>query len=160
MKLTCPACGAVASAEAWVNDASCRQFMDELTRLPGPVQVRTLPYIALFRKSKRGLSWPRALRIIKTLSELVHEGTVQWDGGELRPAPPYLWAEAMDRTIDRSPKALENHNYLRKIAWEMAEKLAAKAEREREQQKMNRAYIEREPEKVSQVLREFLKEKK
>ena len=107
---------------------------------------RVLPYLGLFRRAggrggetsacgSRGLAWPRALRILTDLAALVGSETVHWEGGEDRPCPPHLWAAALDAVLERRPKALENHNYLRRVAWELAEKTACHAERDRETQR-------------------------
>ncbi len=135
MRLICPGCGAMASAEAWGNDAAARQFIDGLTRLSGPVQLRVLPYLGLFRQGGRGLTWSRAQKLLDGLAQLTLTGMVQWEGGEERPAPPMLWAEALDAVLARRPKALTNHNYLRHVAWEMAVGAAGQVEREREDKK-------------------------
>lgn len=146
MRLTCPCCGAQVSAEAWQNDATVRQFIGALERLPDRVRDRALPYLGLFRRAggrdagasacwSKGLAWPRALRILSDLGDMVGSGSVHWEGGEERPCPPHLWAAALDVVLDRRPKALENNNYLRRVAWELAEKGASQAERDRETQR-------------------------
>ncbi len=132
MRLVCPSCGAVHSLEAWRNEPAWRQFAEALVKLPGPVQSRTLPYLALFRRGERGLTAVRALKILDELVGLVALGTIRWEGGEERPAPPQLWAEALDAVLERRPQGLKNHNYLRHVAWETARGLAAKIERDRE----------------------------
>lgn len=133
MRLICPSCGAIASAEAWHNETTVRQFLSRLEGLPGPVRDRALPYLGLFRAGvKNGLSWPRALRIMTGLAALVEPGTVQWEGGESRPSPPLCWADALDTVLARRPKNLENHNYLRRVAWEKAAALASQSEKDRE----------------------------
>lgn len=128
MRLTCPSCGAQCSLEAWSNDATSRTFMSVLVVLPKEIQDLVLPYLGLFRKGKQGLAWPRALRLIADLKTLIEAGTVQWDNGEVRPAPPRLWAQALDATLTRRPQGLANHNYLRRCAWEMAAGMASQAE--------------------------------
>lgn len=144
MRLICPCCGALVSAEAFRNETTVRQFIGVLEQLPGRVRDLALPYLGLFRRAggrdagacgSRGLAWPRALRILADLKALVEPGTVHWEGGEERPCPPHVWAAALDAVLARRPKALENHNYLRRVAWEEAEKLAAHVERGREQQR-------------------------
>lgn len=146
MRLTCPCCGAQVSAEAWQNDVTVRQCLATLERLPGRVRDLALPYLGLFRRAggrageksacgSRGLAWPRALRLLTDLAALVEPGTVHWEGGEERPCPPHVWAAAMDAVLARRPRALDNHNYLRRVAWEMAEAVASRAERDREAQR-------------------------
>ncbi|MEM5786899.1 MAG: hypothetical protein AAGU11_06235 [Syntrophobacteraceae bacterium] len=134
MRLICPSCSAIASMEAWANDANVRQVIDIISKLPGLVASRTPAYLALFRKGPKGLSWPRALKIVSELQQLVSPGTVHWEGGEERPAPPQLWADMMDRMIARSwSDPLDDNNYLRKVVWSESKPLAVKAEfRERE----------------------------
>jgi hypothetical protein len=72
------------------------------------------------------------LKILGELKEMVGSGAIHWDGGETRPAPVGLWEQALDAVIERSPKALTSHNYLRHTAWEMAASVAAQNEREQE----------------------------
>lgn len=134
MRLTCPSCGASASFEAWQNDAACRSFCQALIGLPGAVQNRALEYVGLFRPAGggAGLCWKKALKIVSELAAIVSAGNVQWDGGEMRPAPPDVWAAAIDAVITRRPEALKNHNYLRHTAWSMAERYAREAERRAE----------------------------
>ncbi len=135
MRLVCPCCGAVASLEAWVKDVHVRRFFSIYVQFPVGIQERLPDYLGLFRSVKTGdhpaaLSWRRAVRILEQLKELIGAGTVQWDRGEVRPAPPQLWAEAIERVLERRPRGLKNHNYLRHVAWELAAPLAAKAEQE------------------------------
>lgn len=134
MRLTCPTCGGSASFEAWQNDAACRSFCQVLVGLPGPVQARAVEYVGLFRPASGiGLNWKKALKILSELNEIVNTGVIQWDGGELRPAPVGVWAAAIEAVITRRPEALKNHNYLRHTAWSMAEKHAREAERRHEE---------------------------
>jgi len=130
MRLICPVCGAMCSAEAWQNDATCRTFIDLLLRFSGEVRNLVLPYLGLFRTGKSGLTWSRAYRLVSDLHTLMGSGNVQWEGGELRPAPASLWASSIDAVLMRRPKALQNHNYLRHVAWELAAPIAARRERE------------------------------
>lgn len=88
MRLVCSVCGAIASLEALTNDPATRQVLDIMSKLPQPVASRTPAYLGLFRRGSRGLSWPRALRLITDFHALVVTGTVHWPGGEERPAPP------------------------------------------------------------------------
>ncbi len=163
MRLICPSCGACHSLEAWRNDPAWRQFAEALVKLPGPVQSRVLPYLGLFRKGERGLTAMRALKILDELVNLVKPGTIRWEGGEERPAPPTLWAEALDVVLDRRPQALKNHNYLRHVAWEMARGLAAKIERDREMAILRgtrpdedlEAASDNEREEIAEMLRKF-----
>ena len=138
MKLVCPSCGATASAEAWTNDAAVRYALEALVQLPAPVLLQALPYLGLFRKGKNALPWKRAQVLIRSLKELVAEGTVYVQGGETRPCSASIWGAAMEATIDARPKGLKNHNYLRQVAWDKSAELAAKMEGDREAARQKR----------------------
>lgn len=138
MKLVCPCCGAVASIEAWQNDPNARTALEVVLRLPPQLHSSVLPYLGLFRTGKSGLAWPRALKLLVELDNLIRPGTVRWDGGEERPAPPILWAQALDAVLARRPQGLGNHNYLRHVAWEMARSGAARVEQEKYAADQNR----------------------
>lgn len=120
MRLICPSCGAIASAEAWANDPACRQTLDLLMKLPPAVASRTLPYLGLFRQGLRGLTWSRALKLVEELAAMVGAATLAWDGKEPRVVSPDAWARAIDSVLARRPEALQNHNYLRHAAYETA----------------------------------------
>lgn len=131
MKLVCPSCGAVASAEAWANDAAARQCLRIVAELPGDVGRRCLPYLALFRPlSGRGMSWQRCLRLLSELAGLVNDSYVQWESRPARPNSAAAWTQAMERMIQQPPRQLpmRNHNYLRTIAYEIANESDRQAE--------------------------------
>jgi len=157
MRLVCPSCGAVASMEAWQNDATFRYFAETLSKLPAPVMRSALPYLALFRKGKNALSWKRALTLVRSLKDLTDQGAVHWDVGETRPITAETWGKAMEATIGSRPHGLTNHNYLRHVAWEMAAELAGKveADRERARQKRN-AERDDAPEPISDATRKAI----
>jgi len=130
MKLICPSCGAVASADAWTANADARQCMRMVAGLPGPVARCALPYLALFRprvpdneRGYRGLIWPKALRLLGELKRLVDQTNVQWKGRPARPIDAVIWGVAMDRMIERPPHKLpiDSHGYLTSIAYDLAD---------------------------------------
>lgn len=135
MRLTCPACGAWASLEAWALDDDARATVAGLTALPAGVNSQAVRYLGLFRKpdSPRGLSWGRARRLVEELAECVNAKTISWDSGqELRNLPAH-WEQAMAAILERDSQGkvkrpLTNHNLLRCIAYEQASK-AAEAKR-------------------------------
>lgn len=132
MKLTCPSCGALHSAEAWVNDAQARQCLLLVAELPADVGRRALPYLALFRNpgSGRALTWGKALRLLGELRTLVSEHYIQWDRSPARPNNAAAWAEAMEQMVQRPPRRLPltSHGYLRKIAYDLADEKDRAAE--------------------------------
>lgn len=157
MRLVCPSCGAIASAEAWTNDTAIRYFFEVLAKLPSPVLRQSLSYFGLFRQGTRALPWKRALVVAGSLKDLVEAGTVHWQGGETRPCNAETWGKAMEATIATGPKGLKNHNYLRHVAWEMAAELAAKMEAEREAaRRRRRSEEEDQPAPISETARQAI----
>jgi hypothetical protein len=125
MRLICPSCGAIHSAESWANDVDTRQCMIMVADLPGEVSRRCLNYLALFRPGTRALIWSKALRLLKDLSDLVRAPEVMWEKKPSRPNTVMVWALALDRVIEHPPKRLPltSHGYLRAIAWEIADEM-------------------------------------
>lgn len=126
MRLICPSCGAVHSAEAWVNDAEARQCLLLVADLPAEIGRRVFGYLALFRSSASGraLTWSKALRLLSELRSFVVESHVQWDRSPARPNSAGVWAEALEQIVQRPPKQLPlaSHGYLRKIAYDIADR--------------------------------------
>lgn len=126
MRLVCPSCGAVASAEAWPADADARQCLRIVAELPWEVSRRSLQYLALFRpQTGRGLAWSKALRLLSELAELVKTEYIQWQRQPARPGSAQAWSMAMERVIEKPPRRLplKSHGYLRAIAYEIADEL-------------------------------------
>lgn len=132
MKLICPACGAACAAEAWLNDSNARQSLLILLSLPGGVSRHIVSYMALFRpRTDQNLRWAKVLRLAVDLKALIDLPFVQWDRKVARPNKPEAWAKAMERMIEYPPKGrpLKNHNYLRAIAYEIADEMDRAQER-------------------------------
>ena len=126
MKLICPSCGGVHSAEAWLSDADARQSLRIVAELPWEVGRRALPYLAFFRpKSGRGLIWSKTLRLLSEIKTLVTEPYIQWDRGVARPNSSRAWGMAMEKLVENPPKhlPLKNHNYLRAVAYDIADEM-------------------------------------
>jgi hypothetical protein len=142
MRLVCPECGALASATAWANDASVRQFLKIALELPWAISSRALPYIALFRPSvKRGLAWDKSLRLIGELAELSRETHIQWDGKPARPVFAEIWGQALEAIIQRPPRKLPlaSHGYLKSIAYDLADESDRRREVQHNQAESNGA---------------------
>ncbi|MDX9785465.1 MAG: hypothetical protein RBT11_01720 [Desulfobacterales bacterium] len=126
MKLICPSCGAIHSAEAWLADADARQAFRIMGELPWEVSRRALQYLAFFRPNTgRGLAWSKTLRLLTEIKGLVSDPHIQWDRGVARPNSGRAWGLAMERLIENPPKRLPltNHNYLRAVAYEIANEM-------------------------------------
>lgn len=128
MRLICPSCGAVHSADAWQNDADARQTLALTLALPHLVARRMLGYLALFRRpGGKALRWGTALKVTQDLSEMVSSGQVQVDRLPTAHAAPALWAMGMERMMAHESlrRPLENNNYLRKVVYDLATAEAA-----------------------------------
>ncbi|MDR3089839.1 MAG: hypothetical protein LBU39_08485 [Desulfobulbaceae bacterium] len=133
MKLVCPACGATASADAWHQDAACREMMAQAFDLDKEIQRVLLSYLSLFRPEKSSLSWARALRLVTELRALTAKGYAHVQGKADRRCPPHLWAAAMEQMVLRRAQLslpVKNHNYLRQVAWQLADQADALADRQ------------------------------
>jgi hypothetical protein len=124
MKLICPACGAIASAESWMNDANCRETLLIISRLPSPLPKATLGYVGLFRPGRQALSWKKALRLVGEIEALTGNGYIHVAGRVDRNCPARIWAQAMEQMVERRTGLtlpMPNHNYLCKIAYDLAD---------------------------------------
>lgn len=134
MKLVCPECGATGSAAMFTNDAEIREVLAAIVKLPAPVVGAILPYLSLFRPESRALSWKKARRLVVELAALVAANSVQIQGKPARPCAAYMWAEAMEAMVARRYRLqlpLKNHNYLKTVAWPIADAADADIERKR-----------------------------
>ena len=132
MRIVCNVCGAIYSAEAGQADADARQCMKIIGDLPYDVSRRALAYLALFRPaSGRGLAWPKALRLLAELQGEVQAPHIQWEKKVARPNSAAAWGGAMERIIERPPKALplKSHGYLKAVAYEIADEMDRRQER-------------------------------
>jgi len=124
MKLTCPSCAAVGSAESWTNDANCRETLLVISRLPAPLPEIALGYISLFRPGQHGLTWKKALRLALEVEALTGKGFVHVQGRIDRDCPARIWAQAMEQMVERrgslSLPLPNGHVYLSKVAYDLA----------------------------------------
>lgn len=124
-----------------------------IAALPQPVAGACLHYLALFRpESGRALTPAKAQRLLAELQELTERRIVAVAGRVARPCPPNLWAAAMEQMVDRRVQLrvpLANHNYLRQIAWGLADAADAAAETKRNEAERSGNYTRpaAEPEK-------------
>lgn len=128
----CPTCLTVASLELFLCHGKYKQCNVVFARLPRDVAYTAVRYLSLFRPaSGRAMSPDKALRLLEEIEKLVGSGYVQIERRPARKCSPAIWAEAMDRMRD-NPKLrcpMPNHNYLRDVAYDLADK--ADADREK-----------------------------
>lgn len=138
MKLICPSCGLTASAEAWINDAAARDLLLAVATLPAPLPKVVLPYLAIFRPERQALRWDKAGKIVAELAGMIALGHVQVQGKVARPCPPRIWAAAMEQMVERRDsirRPLPNHNYLKQVAWQLADEEDGRNEAATEQRR-------------------------
>ena len=131
MRLTCPSCAAVHSAEAWENDAAARQCLLLVAELPTEVSRRAEKRQIIQRPAaSRGLQWAKALRLLGELRALVIDGFIQWDGKPARPNSAQVWGQALEQVIARPPKRLPltSHGYVHAIAYDIANEADRRSE--------------------------------
>ncbi|WP_028314685.1 hypothetical protein [Desulfatibacillum aliphaticivorans] len=136
MKMVCPSCGAIHSAEAWENDADARQCLGIVAKMNKAVAPVALSYLGFFRPaSGRGLQWKKALRLIQELNSLAMAAEIGWKNNRVLQNRPEIWARAIERMIARPPSdlPLDSHNYLRAIAYSIAKEESVIIEKERNQ---------------------------
>lgn len=117
-----------------------RKTMQAIVSLPHQVATEILGYLGLFRPAQRALSWKAALRIMQELSVLIDSGQVRVQGKPPRPCPPEIWATGMRQMVAQRgsiSRPLHNHNYLRQIVWQLADKLDADLEARHCQEERN-----------------------
>ena len=163
MILTCPSCGATASACAWENDITAREAMQAIIALPPPAAKVSLGYLSLFRPEQRALTWRKAKKTVDALAALIAPGYVQVQGKPARPCPPQLWAMGMEQMIDRAPnlqRPMKNHNYLRQIVWQIADQADAHREQQGRRHELTGATKSHRPtdDEMSQAMRAYIEE--
>jgi hypothetical protein len=132
MKGVCQTCGATAPLEWFLTTAQDRACMAVIARLPRDVAHQALHYLALFRpESGRSITPARAQKLLTELEALVSTGYVQVSGKVARPCPPTIWSQAMEQMMAKRDRLgqLKNHNYLRQVAWPLADAADAASER-------------------------------
>lgn len=141
MSLTtvCTACGARQPLEAGfvIDDA---KLLADVCAIMDPVMARpALAYLRLFRPAKTDLRLPRAVSILRELHVLARSGRVSADERSAleRPATAAMWAAGIEHMLANPPSGpkLTNHNYLRKVVYDLANKQDAVAERQVEQER-------------------------
>ncbi|HHO49270.1 MAG TPA: hypothetical protein ENN06_12615 [Desulfobacteraceae bacterium] len=124
MKGMCQTCGATAPLEWFLNEPVARQVLVAALKLPAPVHSQLLGYLGLFRPAGRSMQPKKALRLVQEIAALVAPEYVRVQGKAARKCPPRLWAQAMEQMSERRGSLrlpLKNHNYLRQIAWGLAD---------------------------------------
>jgi len=125
MKGTCQTCGTVAPIEWFLSETEHRLICAVLVELPKDVEKVVFHYLGLFRPvTGRAIQAKKAVRLLTELRQLVATGYVQVDHKVARACQPRTWALAIERMVeqrDRLNLPMPNHNYLQKIAYDLAD---------------------------------------
>lgn len=165
MKLICPSCGAVHSADAWQNDAIARQCLKLTGELQYDISSRCFAYIALFRPSTKSLAWKKVLRLLFELKDLSSAPHIAWNKGVARKNSAKAWGMAMEQMTEHPPKRLplKTHGYLHAIAYENADEMDKRIEikknqAERSKTSVCRKSVNEEPQRLSMEMMKKIRE--
>ena len=126
----CPGCGLRADLDVFSAQADVNKALAAALEFPAPLGGRVLAYLRLFSPPSKTLALGKATRLLTELAETVKAAQVRRHGLDYA-APLALWEAALDAILASPPESLPlaNHGYLFQIAWNLAEKAAARAER-------------------------------
>ena len=129
MKLTCPACGYYGAIEGFVALEDYKKALAVIAALPCDLPALSVRYLGLFRKpgSDRAMTGSRVRKLVEGLKALVCSPDIAWKHKRPLENHPAYWAQAVEKLLDRDKQGklerpLENHNLLRCIAYDIAEK--------------------------------------
>jgi len=159
MNGTCQTCGTTAPIEWFLSETEHRQICGVLVELPKDIQAVVFHYLALFKPATgKAIQAKKANRILTEIKQITAAGHVQVDRKVARPCPPRIWAQAMEQMIERRDRLnlpMPNHNYLKSIAWDLADQADAQAEKTRST--VNRQAINnRTPESLLSPLDQYI----
>lgn len=140
MICVCPFCAGRFPAVAGIQDAEARRALEAILsgELPPPIQRRLLPYLALHAAPTRAVPWEKVARLTVELIDLIKAPRLARGHGPARTVTPDTWGQAMEEVLEarnggtlRLP--LKGHGYLEEIAYRLADRAEARAERAAEE---------------------------
>lgn len=137
MKLSCPACGSVASLDVLLGHEGARDAVMAAMAMPAPIGKIMVQYLGLFRPAQRNLSMDRLANLINELLPMIAEAKIERHG-RIWGAPQDYWKMAMEDMLikrDKLTLPLKNHGYLLTIIEGYSSKAEAKAETQTEARK-------------------------
>ena len=139
MKLSCPACGAIASLDVLLGHEGARDAVMVAMKLPAPIGKQLIQYVGLFRPASRQLSLDRVASILGELLPMIESARIE-RAGRIWAAPVDTWSIALDEILtkrDRLTLPLKSHGYLLEIIVGLVNKTEGRQEAKQEQ---DRAY--------------------
>lgn len=149
MQIKCPACYAVFSLETAVALDAARVALSTALQMPAPLSGLIAQYLGMFRSAGRVLAFDRAERLMAELLPMLTEQRVE-RAGNARACPLPIWQQALERMVEHRAAGklelpLKSHGYLLEIAFGLADKAEAAAEREAEERRRSGAHRRAEP---------------
>lgn len=125
----CPGCGLRADLDVFIVQADAKQALAAALTLPPSLAGRILRYLRLFAPPSKTLALSKTARLLHELAEAVRSAQVT-RRGVVHAAPVELWGAALDAILAQPPQALPltSHGYLSQVAWNLAERSAARRE--------------------------------
>lgn len=129
----CPGCGLRADLDVFALQADTNAALAAALALPAPLGGRILRYLRLFSPPSKSLALGKATRLLVELAETIGSTQVS-RRGIVHVAPLALWEAALDAVLAQPPEVLPltGHGYLAQVAWNLAERAAARGERQAE----------------------------
>ena len=143
MKLSCPACGAVASLDVLIGHEGARDAVMAALAIPAPIGKPLVMYLALFRPPKRSLSFDRVANLLNELLPMIRDARIERNG-RIWSAPQEYWAMALNEMIvkrDNLTLPLKSHGYLLAIIEGYGQKAEGKQEAQKEDRKAGRTPV-------------------
>ncbi|MCU7877251.1 MAG: hypothetical protein KZQ84_10710 [Candidatus Thiodiazotropha sp. (ex Lucinoma borealis)] len=119
----------------FLNDAASRKALQVALALPHPLNKQLLAYIGLFRPATRSLTWDRVEKLLSELLEPIKAGKLERKGRTFM-VTVEVWQAALDELIakrDDLRLPMKTHGLLFEITACLADKKAARQERDKEQ---------------------------
>jgi hypothetical protein len=131
----CPGCGLRADLEVFAAQAGANAALRAALALPPALGERVIRYLRLFSPPQKVLSQAKAARLLAELAAAVDSAQVS-RRNVAHAAPLPLWTAALDAVLAQPPERLplDGHGYLFAVAWNLAEKAAARREQRQEDQ--------------------------
>lgn len=141
--LHCPDCGSVFPLERVFATEAEHHALDYLLGLSLPVADAVMQYIRLHRPAKRQLTLRKKMLLAIQLQPDLARQAITHKGNDV-PAPHAAWRAAIGQMLKRRDAGtlelpLSGHGYLYTILAGLAEKHAATAEQQREQERRQRS---------------------
>lgn len=126
----CPGCGLRADLDVFCVQADANKALAAALDLPAPLGGRILRYLRLFSPPTKVLALAKTTRLLVELSEVLRSAQIT-RRTLTYPAPLELWTAALDAVLNQPPEVLPltSHGYLFQVAWNLADRAAARQER-------------------------------